>query len=64
MRNGNWIFFKDYMLGGKKFFFFFFDSHLTSLTCLSDFETLETIQLLVPFSASVDEVAVTFLLRS
>lgn len=58
------FFSKIICLGEKSFFFFFFDSHLTSLTCLSDFETLETIQLLVPFSASVDEVAVTFLLRS
>lgn len=47
-----------------EFFFFSFDSHLASLTCPSDFETLETIQMLVPFSASVDEVAVTFLLRT
>lgn len=63
MRNGNWIFFKDYMLGGI-LIIYFFDSHLASLTCPSDFETLETIQMLVPFSASVDEVAVTFLLRT
>lgn len=57
-------FFSKIICLGEFFFIFFFDSHLASLTCPSDFETLETIQMLVPFSASVDEVAVTFLLRT